>query len=53
MEALGEVRDQAAVAKLFDVLAPRYKDRQGGYTRVPESRLPLWRRRRDGRHRAG
>ena len=22
------------VKKLFDVLGPRYKDRQGGYTRV-------------------
>ena len=22
------------VKKLFDVLAPRYKDRQGGYTRI-------------------
>jgi len=22
------------VSKLFDVLGPRYKDRQGGYTRV-------------------
>lgn len=26
--------DAALVAKLFDTLAPRYKDRQGGYTRV-------------------
>ncbi len=26
--------DTAIVAKLFDVLAERYKDRQGGYTRV-------------------
>lgn len=32
--AMAEVRDHAAVAKLFDVLAPRYKDRAGGYTRV-------------------
>ena len=28
------MRDEAMVKKLFDVLAPRYKDRQGGYTRV-------------------
>ena len=26
--------DKAEVAKLFDVLAERYKDRQGGYARV-------------------
>ena len=32
--ALAEVRDETQVRKLFDVLAPRYKDRQGGYTRV-------------------
>lgn len=32
--AMAEVRDHAAVIKLFDVLAPRYKDRAGGYTRV-------------------
>jgi large subunit ribosomal protein L17 len=28
------LRDEAIVTKLFDVLADRYKDRQGGYTRV-------------------
>jgi large subunit ribosomal protein L17 len=28
------LRDEAMVKKLFDVLAPRYKDRAGGYTRV-------------------
>ena len=33
-QAIAEVRDEAAVKKLFDVLAERYKDRQGGYTRV-------------------
>jgi len=32
--AISDVRDAAMVAKVFDVLAPRYKDRQGGYTRV-------------------
>jgi large subunit ribosomal protein L17 len=26
--------DDAQLAKLFDVLAPRYADREGGYTRV-------------------
>jgi large subunit ribosomal protein L17 len=32
--ALGQVRDEEQVRKLFDTLAERYKDRQGGYTRV-------------------
>jgi large subunit ribosomal protein L17 len=32
--AISQVRDEEQVAKLFDVLAERYKDRQGGYTRV-------------------
>jgi len=32
--AIAQVRDADMVAKVFDVLAPRYKDRQGGYTRV-------------------
>src|SRR5204862_6730586 len=32
--AIGELRDVAMVRKLFDVLATRYKDRQGGYTRI-------------------
>jgi large subunit ribosomal protein L17 len=32
--AASRMRDEAMVKKLFDVLAPRYKDRSGGYTRV-------------------
>jgi large subunit ribosomal protein L17 len=28
------VRDQAALAKLFDTLGPRFKTRPGGYTRI-------------------
>ena len=32
--AASRLRDDAMVKKLFDVLAPRYKDRAGGYTRV-------------------
>jgi large subunit ribosomal protein L17 len=28
------LRDDATTAKLFETLAPRYKDRNGGYTRV-------------------
>ena len=31
---LPKVRDEAAVRKLFDVMGERYKDRNGGYTRV-------------------
>ncbi len=31
---ISRMRDQTQVAKLFDVLAPRYKDRHGGYIRV-------------------
>ena len=33
-QAIAEVRDDAQVKKLFDVLGPRYKDRNGGYTRI-------------------
>jgi large subunit ribosomal protein L17 len=33
-QAISELRDQAMVKKLFDVLGPRYKERNGGYTRV-------------------
>jgi large subunit ribosomal protein L17 len=33
-QAIAEIRDVAMVKKLFDVLAPRYKERNGGYTRV-------------------
>jgi large subunit ribosomal protein L17 len=33
-QAISEIRDVAMVKKLFDVLGPRYKDRNGGYTRV-------------------
>ena len=32
--AASRMRDDAMVKKLFDTLAPRYKDRAGGYTRV-------------------
>lgn len=33
-QAIAEVRDVAVVRKLFDVIGPRYKDRNGGYTRI-------------------
>jgi large subunit ribosomal protein L17 len=33
-QAIAEMRDVAMVKKLFTVIGPRYKDRDGGYTRV-------------------
>src|SRR5262247_1370656 len=32
--AISEIKDAAMVAKLFDVLGPRYASRPGGYIRV-------------------
>jgi large subunit ribosomal protein L17 len=32
--AMSQIRDADMVKKLFDVIGPRYRDRQGGYTRV-------------------
>ena len=32
--AISQIRDEVQVAKLFTTLAERYKDRNGGYTRV-------------------
>ena len=33
-QAISQIRDEGQVAKLFGILAPRYKERMGGYTRV-------------------
>ncbi len=33
-QAAARLKQEAHVAKLFDVIGPRYKDRQGGYVRV-------------------
>ena len=33
-QAIAQIRDVGMVRKLFDVLGPRYKERQGGYTRI-------------------
>jgi len=33
-QVLSYLLDEAVVKKLFDEIAPKYKDRQGGYTRV-------------------
>ena len=32
--ALAELGDQALVKKVFDDIAPRFKEREGGYTRI-------------------
>ena len=32
--AMSQIRDEAMVKKLFEVLGPRYQDRPGGYCRV-------------------
>ncbi|TYC56323.1 50S ribosomal protein L17 [Rhodobacterales bacterium] len=33
-QAISQIRDAAMVAKLFETLGERYKDRNGGYSRV-------------------
>ncbi len=33
-QAIAQIKDADLVKKLFDVLAPRYRTRNGGYTRV-------------------
>ena len=33
-QAIAQIRDEGQVAKLFAVLGPRYKERQGGYIRI-------------------
>jgi len=33
-QAIAQIKDVALVGKLFSVLAPRYKERHGGYLRV-------------------
>ncbi len=33
-QAIAQIQDVALVKKLFEVLGPRYKERNGGYTRV-------------------
>ena len=33
-QVLGIVQDKAVVRKLFDTIAPRFKERAGGYTRI-------------------
>src|SRR4249920_1013941 len=33
-QAISQMRDIVMAKKLFEVLGPRYKDRNGGYTRI-------------------
>ncbi|MBS9476648.1 50S ribosomal protein L17 [Ancylobacter radicis] len=33
-QAIADIRDVVVVRKLFDVLGPRYKERNGGYIRI-------------------
>jgi len=33
-QALGVIRDPKVVAKVFEMIAPRYSERPGGYTRI-------------------
>lgn len=33
-QAIAQIKDETQVQKLFSVLGPRYKDRQGGYVRI-------------------
>jgi large subunit ribosomal protein L17 len=33
-QAIAQMRDEDQVRKLFEILGPRYKDRQGGYIRI-------------------
>jgi large subunit ribosomal protein L17 len=33
-QAIAQMKDETQVAKLFAVIGPRYKDRQGGYVRI-------------------
>ena len=50
-QAIAQMRDVAMVKKLFDVIGPRYKGRNGGYTRVLKAGFPLWRLRAGRRDR--
>ena len=49
--ALSQIRDEAQVNKLFDVIGPRYADRPGGYTRVLKAGFRHGDNARDGDHR--
>ena len=48
-----DLQDRDVVTKLFDTLAPRFAERQGGYTRLLRVGYPPWRQRRSRAGRAG
>ena len=52
-QAAARLKQDAHVAKLFDVLGPRYAERQGGYVRVLKAGFPLRRHGPHGDHRTG
>jgi large subunit ribosomal protein L17 len=39
--AMARLMDEAQLAKLFDILAPRYAERAGGYTRVVKAGIRM------------
>src|ERR1700721_665156 len=39
-QAIAQIRDIATVKKLFEVIGPRYKERNGGYLRVMKAGFP-------------
>ena len=39
-QAAAVIREQPVLTKLFEVLGPRYQDRDGGYTRVMKLSRP-------------
>ena len=39
--AFARLMDEAQLVKLFDILAPRYADRNGGYTRVVKAGIRM------------
>lgn len=52
-KALSYITKEDVAHKLFEEIAPKYAERNGGYTRVTRIRAPPRRRSRDGRHRIG
>ncbi|WP_379550984.1 50S ribosomal protein L17 [Qipengyuania sp. DGS5-3] len=38
--AMGRLQDETQLKKLFEVLAERYSDREGGYTRIIKGSIP-------------
>ena len=50
-QAIAQIKDVVLVKKLFDVLGPRYKDRNGGYTRVLKAGFRFGDNAADGRDR--